>query len=128
MTNPEILVSDAGFTVRTENILRKSGIKTLGELIQYSSRTLLKWRGISKGILMDIRNVLLRYDLCLLDDAVDEDVKRVLLKDIPECLGKIRLEMDEIKSELTFLSFKVLQICEDALVAKKRMKHETRTT
>ena len=50
----ELLISDLGLSTRIKNSLRRAGIKTLEEVMQYPPDSLLRLRGMGKESLAEI--------------------------------------------------------------------------
>lgn len=58
-------VTLTGISVRARNILKKAGITTLGELVQYSREDLRNFRGAGTAFLFEVENMLGEYGLSL---------------------------------------------------------------
>ncbi len=111
-------------TVRTQNILRKNGIKYFDELVNLSSREILEWENVGKKTLYDIRNFLREHNLSLKDETINPNVQNMILKDLPEILDGIRRNVNEAIRELRFFSFKLEQIAESAKKREKKVDNE----
>lgn len=52
-----------GFNIRTQNCLLSEGIETVGQLMEFSEKDLLKIPNLGRGCLSDIRIALKRFNL-----------------------------------------------------------------
>jgi len=105
---------------RVENVLKLHGIQNIDQLVKLSTRELLQWRNFGKKSINDIRRYLAKYDLSLKDETVNPDVQKMILKDIPAILDKIRTQVEDSCRELRYLSFKLEQISTEARNLDKR--------
>ncbi|MBI2300659.1 MAG: DNA-directed RNA polymerase subunit alpha [Armatimonadetes bacterium] len=64
----ESKIEELDFSVRTYNCLKKEGINTIGELIQFNERSLLDIRNLGQKSLNEIRQKLAERQLHLADD------------------------------------------------------------
>lgn len=120
-----ISIHDADFSVRTTNMLLNNGIKSLNELTEYTTRTILQWRWVGKKALDEIREKLAFHGMSLKDESVDFDVKKSILQDLPGLLKKIKSQVDEMQNELRFFSYKIEQVAREAEKTKKKSCRET---
>ena len=82
-------IRECQFSVRTNSCLTSKGIKTLGELTNYSERDLLNIHGFGRKSLVDLQQFLFNVGLYLRQDMGDpgqrdvEPTARAILKLIP---------------------------------------------
>lgn len=105
---------------RVENVLKIHGIEYIDQLVQLSSRQLLEWRNFGKKSINDIRRYLAKNNLSLKDETINPDVQKMILKDIPAILDKIRTQVEDSCRELRYLSFKLEQISTEARNLEKK--------
>ncbi len=69
----ELPIEDIDFTVRTYNCLKKSGINTLGELVQRTADDLLAIRNFGQRSLEEVINKLAQFELALREPEEAEE-------------------------------------------------------
>lgn len=117
----KILIEDVEFSFRTRNILKNVELNYLEDLCNYTSRTILGWRGVGKRTITEIRQKLAFYGLALNDEVLDIDMKRDILCDLPKTLKEIKKQVDGLETELRFFGYKIDQIAEYASKTKKKL-------
>jgi hypothetical protein len=61
----DLNILDIGLTVRTSRCLRADKIKTIGDVIKYSKRDLLKFTNFGRKSLRELEEVLKKYNITL---------------------------------------------------------------
>lgn len=69
----EYPIEDVDFTVRTYNCLKKSGINTIGELVERTAEDLLAIRNFGQRSLEEVVNKLAQFDLALRQSEEQEE-------------------------------------------------------
>jgi len=119
INNPDIFSVD--FSIRTQTVLRSAGIRTLKDLTDFTSRTLLQWRGLGKKGLDEIREKLAFHGLSLRDETIDPDIKNIILKELPEALKEIKKKVDEMQRDIGYFSYKIEQVARSAEKTNKKV-------
>lgn len=109
-SDPEISIEIIDFSMRTLNVLRHNGVRTLKQLCELASTDVLLFRNMGKRSLYELRQKLAEYGLSLRDETVDLDIKKVIIHALPIALRKIGLQVDKIQSELHWFRDKIDQL------------------
>jgi DNA-directed RNA polymerase alpha subunit len=75
MTDDRVNLSLTRLSIRTSNLLRKNNIFYLDQLLELSSREMIKWEGFGRRALNEIRTFLAENSLSLTDETVNPDGK-----------------------------------------------------
>lgn len=99
-------INDIEFSIRTTNLLRLNGCKTLFDITKFTSKEILSWRNMEKKSLREIRERLNEHGLCLKDETIitDEVVLKQLL-DIPKIFRTTQLQIDEMTKSLKNIQY-----------------------
>lgn len=110
LEDQEISIETIYFSMRTLNVLKHNGVKTLKQLCELTSKDVLEFRNMGKRSLRELREKLAEYALSLKDETVDLDVKKTLIHDLPIALRKIGLQVDQVRRDLNWFRDKIDQL------------------
>lgn len=111
-------LDDLDLSVRASHVLKDLGIKNVEDLLKYTPGNLANARGWGRRCLLELREALAKFDLCLAGDTVISSEHGIeLVKEIP-------LKLDEISTKLRDLHIQVRDLLD--IVERIRISSSSR--
>lgn len=100
MRDDSIFIENLGLSVRAENALKRNGINTLAQMMEFSDEDFMKMRGFGKNCVDEIREIITEW-LSLSQEELDEVVSEYNNKRIGYMIGEQKkMEVGEYLNSL----------------------------
>lgn len=98
---------------RAVSVLKYHGIIYVDELLKCSAGQLLSFKNFGKKSLKDVREFLGKEHLCLRNDELKPQEKKIILHDVPELLENIQKQIHKAKCEFNHFTMLVMDAIEE---------------